>query len=116
MSQDLEDGPVRDPLSVGKATPRDDLDVDPSSELGDEARLADSRLSQDGHELAPVIGMDALPGFLQELEFAPSPYEERLGIAGGLLLDLEQAVGRDGLFLPLEGEWRERLDQGGAEG
>ncbi len=73
------DRPVRDPLAVGqRATGEHGRPLDAVRELGDQARLADAGVAEDGHEVGPPVAQRAVVRVLQQLELRLATDERRL--------------------------------------
>ena len=113
LTHDLPERPVRDPLAVGKAPPREDacLGLDRGQELEGQTRLADPRLPEDGHEPTGVF-RDGCGKLLPEHGKLLTPPDERARGAAdahaALGGDTHEPVSRNGLLLSLQ---RERLDR-----
>ena len=73
-------GPVRDPLSVGEAAPHEDsrLAADLLEERVPQPGLADSGLSEDGHELQAAVGRGRVEGCAQSCKLRPAVDQRRI--------------------------------------
>ncbi len=113
LLHDLDHGPVGDALAVGEASPADDRgSFERLQELRDESRLAHARRPEHGEELTRAVAGDVLEGAAQQLELTLAAHHRDPEAAGRLVaLDREQPVGAERLGLPLQLEWRERLDR-----
>ncbi len=82
--QDLDERPVRDPLAVREAAAAQDVGrvADAFEEVGDEARLADSRGAEQRDEPARALVEDVLEVAPEPVALALASDEKRLGVAG----------------------------------
>ena len=75
LLDDLDRGPVGDPLAVGQAASADDRCVDVGEELLREARLADARRPEDREQGARPLRSHAFPGAGEQLRLAAPAHE-----------------------------------------
>ena len=113
LLDDLDDRPVGDAVSVGKAAaPDDGSSVERGHELRDQPRLADSGRAEDGDEMAGSFGRCGLEGVLEELQLPVAPDHGRVpaaGECGGVRVHRHESVRGERLRLPLRLERRHAL-------
>src|SRR4051794_8763563 len=119
LAKDLGEGPVGGSLTVREAAPRspkrfrtDSLELLP--ELADEPRLAEARVSEDGHELRATLRDGGLVGPHQRGELRLSLDEARPQPGNSARAHErerpQEAARLDPLTLPLRRENRERAE------
>ena len=116
-ADELRDERVRRVRLVGRAARRHPLDVgaERETELGREPRLPHARLTADVHE-APRAGDRAFQGGAEGRQLRLAS-DERAHVRLDLVVAApDDAIGRDGLGLPLQRDRRERLELERVEG
>jgi hypothetical protein len=113
LLDDLDDRPVGDAVAVRRAPAAHNSRVDLAQSLRDEARLADARVADDGHELAPLLTRRALPRLADRRHLALSPDEGCVVRPLRRLVDRLEPVRRDAFRLPLQ---LQRLHGSGVDG
>ena len=112
LLEDLDDGPVRDPLAVREAAAAHDVGVDITEKLVREARLPDPGASEDSEELARAIACRAGEGVVQCLQLPLTPDHRDVVRPRRLRADRAEPKCAHGRRLPLQFE---RLDGVGVD-
>ena len=109
LLQHLHHRPVGDPRPVGQAAAADDRCLDHRQRLGRQPRLAETRVSDDRHQLAAPLRQRPRPGLAQQCQLALAADEDRLVPPLGGRAGSEQPEGEQRLALPLQQQRLERL-------
>ncbi len=116
LLQHLDDGPVGDPLPVGKAAAAEDAGAaHPAGELLREPGLAHARGAEQGDQVAGPLGRAALPRVEQQPQLPLAADELPVQPPGRrLVAHRQQPVGGDRLLLAAQRERLHPLHVGGA--
>ena len=106
LLQDLDDGPVGDPLAVGEAAATHDPRIEAPQELGCQARLPDAGRSENREELARAVFHRLLEGVTQSAQLRRAPDHLSCEAALDLAGDRQQRHAGTSSALPLSSRRR----------
>jgi hypothetical protein len=113
LLQDLDHGPVRDPVPVRQAAALNRRRLDIPQRLGDQPRLPDPCLADDRHQLAAPVVTYPPPRLAHERQLALAADKGKLVSTLRRIANAEQPQSLHGLGFPLDLQRLHVLDDGG---